>query len=365
MKTISIAFYHLLSNLRDRKETMVQICSPIILIFILGSALGGGDSDGSFEMTLGLIYDTPTEVSVGLENYLKEVGKESDIDIQKVESIEELESLITNNDIDSGVVVNNHNEIEVLSAPNKMISSNITLQIVESFNHFMTTEAIKSERNLKSLESMNLGVKEHAIEFDGRSPSPIDYYAITMLAMFMMYGAGYGTYAIRRDYFEVRGERIQSTTIKFWEHFSGLALGTIGTIAVQGTVVVLFSKYAFGVNFGENLLFVLFIVLTFAILATGMGMFMSIISKDKNKGANMVSALIPIFTLISGGFMKISSEGTIGIIQKFIPNYHFHEVLMNYAFKTSDKIVTTSLLTLWGMIVICYGGTLILRRRTV
>jgi len=365
MKTISIAFYHLLSNLRDRKETMVQIVSPILLIFILGSALGGGESNGSFEMSLGLVYETPTEVSVGLENYLKEASHEINIDIQRVESIEALNSMITNNDIDSGIFVNKLNEIEIISAPNRAIDSSITLQIVESFNHFITTETIKAERGIDSFESMNLGIKEHIIEFEGRSPSAIDYYAVTMLAMFMMYGAGYGAYAIETDYFEVRGERIKTTTVKFSEHFVGLALGTIATISVQGVAVVLFSKFVFGVNFGESLLFTLFVVTSFAILATGMGMFMSILSKDKNKGTNMVNVLIPIFTLISGGFGNVFNEGVIGAVQKFIPNYHFHEVLLNYAFKTSDEIVTTSLLTLWGMIVICYGGTLILKRRAV
>lgn len=366
MKTLSIAFYHVLVNFRDRKETLIQIGAPILLIFILGNALGNMESNQSVKMKMGLTFETQTELSVGIQEYLKAVGETENITVEVYDSFEELEELVETEVLDSGIVIDSNLEITVIHTSGNAIEGSVTTLMLEKYDQYITSEKIKVDRGIDELQPNQQAVSKNAIDFEGDPISAIDYYAITMLAMFMMYGAGYGAYAVTKGYYEIRGQRIRTSNVNFTQHFFGLALGTSTTITLQGTIVVLFSKYVFGANFGENLGFVLLTVVMFAILATGLGMFVSIILKDKNKGVNIINVLIPVFTLLSGGFGNmLGNEGIVGLTQKAIPNYQFQEVLMNYAYNTSDEIVMTSFISLLIMIVVCYGGALVMKGRTI
>jgi ABC-2 type transport system permease protein len=334
-----------------------------LLIFILGNALGGAMSQHDFNLSLGIYSEKSSDLDQGIDHYLDAVAEEINLTKTTYKSRDELEDMIIDNEVDAGIIIKENNEIEVVGAPNRSIQYNVTSSLMENFDSLMITQAINEAHSDASYEALSLPVNQHSIEFKGKSPSAVDYYAITMLAMFMLYGAGYGAYAIRSNYMEIRGQRIRVTRVKFYEHFIGLALGTVLTIFMQGLAIVLFSKYAFGAHLGSSLIFILFVILTFAILSTGLGMFMALMFKDKNQGSNIINVLIPVFTLISGGFVTLSADGIFKVVQNFIPNYHFHQVLLNYAFETSADLVTRSMLILWAMIVFCYAGTLVLKGR--
>lgn len=365
MKMLSIAYYHLVSNFRDKKELMLVIVSPILLIFILGNALGGTMDQEPFQLSLGIYYEEASGVSQGLDHYLGQASKAMDLSTLAYDSLDDLKDKIIDGDVDAGIVVYGDQTVEVLGAPNRTIASNVGLKLVENFDAYLVTQSIQEEENIDILEGKTYGVKENFVDFEGRSPTATDYYAITMLAMFMMYGAAYGAYAIRSNYLEIRGQRIRVSTVKFYQHFIGLALGTVATISLSGLTVVYFAKYAFGAHYGDNMAFVIFVVVSFAIFSAGFGMVVAVAFKDRNKGSNIINVLIPVFTLISGGFVALPAQGLIGQLQNFTPNHHLHQILIHYAFKTSHEAVVTSLITLWIMIVLAYSGAIVLKGREV
>ena len=98
---------------------------------------------------------------------------------------------------------------------------------------------------------------------------------------------------------------------------------------------------------------------------TGLGMFVALLFKDKDQGSNIINIMIPIFTLISGGFTAIDADGALKTVQYLTPNYHFHQVMLNYVFNISSDVVVSSITTLWVMIAICYSGAIILKGRTL
>jgi len=314
-----------------------------------------------FQLDLGVYKQVDTDLTQGLDVFLDQVSQEMILNISYYEDLSSLEDQIINGTIDTGMVVN-ATGIEVVGAPNRTIAYRVTKQLADTFDHHLLMSSYGP------YEADRQGTRGYTLEtvtFKGENPTAMDYYAVTMLAMFMMYGTLYGGEAIKLNYYGVRGERIRSSSIRFYQHFIGLALGTTLTIGIQGAAVVLFSKFVYGVNFGESLMFVLFVVFSFALMATGLGMMVSVLSKDSNKGLSFLNALVPVTTLISGGFATIGSDGIIGVIQKFAPNYHLHEIMLNYIFETSQTVVQESLLMIWVMILVSFSGALIFRKKVI
>jgi len=371
MKILTIAYYRLLANIRDKKEMVLQVVAPLILIFILGNALGGTSQDaGSFTISLGLAIEGDSAIHQGLEEYFNKISK-LDIDGQKMKittasDLETLEQLMVTDAIEVGVTLNNNNELIVLRNPNRIIEANIVDSMVNQYNNTITMNKMTSTASKRAdINNSNYTpIKVVEIMPENKKTTAMDYFAVTMLAMFMMYGAGYGSYAIARNYFDSLGERIIVTTVEFYEHFLGLALGTVFTVILQGLIILGVTKYGYGVYYGENMLFVVFVVASFALLSTGFGMLFAVLFQDKDSGENIVSTLIPIFTFLSGGFgQMLGEEGIMAYIPQLIPNFHLHKDLMNYAIKPDIQEIMTSLAAIWIMILICYGATLLKNRR--
>ncbi len=300
--------------------------------------------------------------STGLMTYLEAVEKEGHINLEIMTDSNKLIDEVKEGTFDSGVIIAKDNAIEILNNSNRTLQGNVINQIIESYENYISMEKIKGSSELEMITNVN-AIIPHKVVFEGRTPSAVDYYAVTMIAMYMFFGAGYGAVALGNDYFAVRGERVRSTTVKFHEHFIGLALGNIVTLVLQGLSVVVFTTFAFGANFGDNPLFIVFAITTFAVLSTGIGMFITVLVKDGNKGSTVINTLVPLFTLAAGGFAKIGNEGILAVIQKIAPNYHFHEILLNNAFKTSPEVVVSSIIMLWVMIAVTFIGTLALKGR--
>ncbi len=364
MRILDIAYYNILQNFRDKKETLIQIFGPIVLVFILGNALGGSFETSPMEIDIALVLEYESLESVGLKEYLEVVENEGHINFEVLTDLDELKEKVKNGLFDSGIVVTENNVIEILKNSERGLQNDIIKQIIKGYENYISMEAIKTSSGFEGIESVN-AVNRIQVSFEGRTPRAVDYYAVTMLAMYMFFGAGYGAVSMGTDYFDVRGQRVKSSTIKFSEHFIGLALGNILTLVLQGLSVVIFTTFAFGSNFGNNPLFIVFAITTFAILSTALGMFITVLMKDGNKGVTVVNTLIPVLTLASGGFMKIGGQGILSKIQNFAPNYHFQEILFNNAFNSSPELIRASMMILWAMIVVSFLGTIALKGRKI
>ena len=364
MKILSLAYYHFLMNFRDKKDFFLQILSPIVLVLILGTALSGNFSNNSGSMTVGLVVNENSEVASGFEQFMKEISDHESYNVRMYETVDDVRTDVQNGNIDSAVVFEDDHTAEVISNPNRAIDEEIVNQFLDIYNTYITLNRMNVENGNMITSVPNL-VVENSINLDGRKPRAVDYYAVTMLAMYMMYGTGYGAYAIAQNYLEARGERIKCADTTFFEHFTGLALGSVVTMFIQGMAVVLFTKYVFDVNWGNSLFVIMFIILTFSLLAIGLGMFTTVIFKDKYKGIGILNALIPLMTFFSGGFMPTGSLGIMKSVQTFIPNYHFHNILFSYTFQGSQDSMHLSMMILWGMITVFFGGTLVMKERRV
>ncbi|MDF2675235.1 MAG: hypothetical protein K0R09_3507 [Clostridiales bacterium] len=333
MNIFHVAYYTVIRNLRDRKSMASMLLLPIILILILGSALSSSYEVSNIGKTSVAYLNKDTgETSKYFDEFLKNEEIEKMLSITNVETFEEGKNLISNDKV-SGLIVINEDYSDLLKAGNKGIievySGNkgfrvsFIQNIIDSFINGANTITAMQRLGSTSVSYTRVSnIEEMPITTEGKLPGAIDYYAITMLAMVLMYGGLYGCHAIGEDFIEVKGKRMRTTPIKPFEIFIGKTIGTVFSIECQALVLIFFTKFVYKANFGENLLTIIFISLTLATFSTGLGVMLAMITGDRMKASSILSLAIPVLTFISGGYAKIEAGNSIfSKIMYISPNY--------------------------------------------
>lgn len=347
MKILSLGYYLFLSHFRDKKDFFLQIISPIVLIMILGTALSGNFYTSNFDVDVAYVIEEENEISVLFEKTIQDMSDEMFVFHQLDNTIDRKE-LILNGQIDAVLVFKEDRNVELINGSNSEIESMIVSQLMDTFNQQMVLNELGFNQSYDYHP-----LREHSVKTQGKKPRAIDYYAVTMLAMYMLYGTSYGAYSTASYILDENGERIRSTGITFFEHFMGILIGSLATVFIQGMTIVVFTKYAFNVMWGNSMIFITFTVFTFALFTVALGMLITVLFKDKYKGIGLLNTLVPILTLFSGGFIPMSNS-KFSFLSYITPNYHFHNILFNYSFYGGDHVIRRSMYVLWGMILLCF-----------
>lgn len=342
MRIFHVAYYIILTNLRDKKSMANMLLLPIVLILILGTALGGAFKITNLEsIPVCCLNNDKGSMSQYFDDFLNSEEIKDILQIKKVTSIDEGRKLVNDKNSRALILINESYSDDIKSGRKAYIGvytgkstsfgASVVKNIVESFvGGANTVSAMQklntSESNYKRTES----IVESPITTDGKRPRAIDYYAVTMLVMILMYGAQYGSYGIGIDYLEKRGQRVKATPIKPYEQFIGITLGNIFTIMCQSAVLILFTKYAYKANWGSNIPGILLISFTLTVLSTATGIMLTVLIRDKRKASSILSLIIPIMTFLAGGYAPINT-GNLGFA-KFMyisPNYLGQTALFN------------------------------------
>ncbi|WP_350344801.1 ABC transporter permease [Proteinivorax tanatarense] len=165
---------------------------------------------------------------------------------------------------------------------------------------------------------------------DFKPPSAMDYYGITMLIMTLMWGSLYANENMQEIKNETMGSRLRTSPIKDIEIISGKLLATLLTLMVQGTIIIIFTKFSFGVNWGDNLHMIFVTMLFFSIMTISLGI-LNFFMAAKDGGASPVTFLnlfVIVSTSLSGGFIPIQNPGGIlSFMRVLSPNYYGQNLL--------------------------------------
>lgn len=383
MNILHVAYYTVLRNLRDRKSMAMMLLMPIITILILGSALSSTYAVSDVGKTpVAYLNKDRGEGSKYFDEFLKNDEIEKMLSVKEVQTLEEGKNLISNNKV-NGLIVINEDYSDLLSAGNKGTIEVYTgkkgfrvsfiQNIIDSFiNGANTVTAVQSLGSTNVNYTREDNIEEMPITTEGKVPRAIDYYAITMLVMILMYGAQYGCHGMGEDYMEENGKRIRVTPIKPYEHFIGKTIGTVFTIECQAIVLIFFTKFVYKANFGPNIPAIIFISFTLATFSTGLGAMLTMVTGDRSKASSILSLAIPVLTFISGGYAKIEAGNSLfSKIMYISPNYLAQSAMFNsiYGEPVTSNIQllssTQCIMLLWILTAIAFLAASVFGRRRV
>lgn len=356
MNFIKIAYYTFLRSIRDIKSTANMLLLPIVLILILGNALSGLLEIKNIPTAkVNLLIQDKGELAVEFEKFLNSDNIKDLIEVSKVSTYDEGMTNIDKNNASAFIFIEQNFTDKFLSGGNTEIkvfgnrSQETNLQmvrnIVDSFANVSNTMQASIMATGKPLSyNQTTTIKSMPISAEKKIPKAMDYYAVTMLVMTLFYGAQYGLHGMAEDYLESMRSRLLSTPLKLSTHIAGKVFGNVITVFLQGLILILFTKFVYQTNWGNNFGIIILINLVFSVFAVTLGSTVSLIAKNRIAGSAILSIIIPIMTFFSGGYAKIVDDSKFyEIVTKIIPNSLGHKAFFNAIYGDSSRITWESL----------------------
>ncbi|MCX7747868.1 MAG: ABC transporter permease [Clostridia bacterium] len=367
MTILNIAYYTFIRNLRDIKAMTNMILFPIVLILILGTALSSLYEPQIIGKTeVAYLNQDEGQISEIVDAKLQGNGIKDYLELKKVSTYEEGLKLVEDKKVsalikiekgfsekikngtkaDVEILTDNVNELRPTIV--KSIAGGITDGINVNVAIMKLGGQGGDPSGLKSLE-------ESPITAEGKMPRAMDYYAVTMLVLIALYGANYGTHGLAEDFFGAMGGRLKGTPVRMYKHLIGKTLGMVLTIFCQMVVLVLFTKYVYQANWGSNIPMVLAIALTLSILSVALGIMLCAITKNGMTATGILNVIIPISTLLSGGYAKFSTDNEVfNTIRYIFPNHLAQTSMFNTIYEGSMSQVYLCLAIMWVMIAVMF-----------
>lgn len=369
MNILTIVKYRLKQSKRDIQSLISMLLIPIFLILILGNSLKNNEDFTARtvdKVNLLYINEDSTNGAKAFENFITSNNLEDIITVQKINNIEEGKDLIDNRKFDALVIYNEATEgkLQLIGSEYNQLGVSIAKGIIETYS-----SSANAMEALSKIQSQNLtleqgnNLEDEAISVSGKKPSAIDYYAITMLVMIIMFGSIYANFAIDKSYYGTVGTRFRSTPIKLSQVFIGESIGVIITIMTQVLILLLVSNLAFGVNFGSSIPIILLSAFSLSVLSTMLGIFTIMATKKGLIGLALLNIIVPIFTFLSGGFVKINFSGILGFLAKLTPNYLASNAMFKSIYGGSSNEIILNIVGLWIISALLFFGANIIGRR--
>jgi len=385
MKIGNIAKVTFLRRIRDKQELLTSIFLPLLLIIILGTALQGNFSAGQLgDIPVAYFSEDSGPAGATFEAFLEEEEIKAWLRIVPVESYDQGLALIDQRETMSFIYLpedfsekisrGEEGIIEIRDAGLSELLPSIVNNIVRSYTqggNLMMALMAMEERSFNDMEGdasdslsgiMGEGLQENPRSslitrntLDGREEqiTGLDYYAVTMLVMFIMWGIFSGAQSLTEDLFTPMKTRIYTAPIGKINYFLGKSIGVFGTFILQILVIIFFTKWVYGVQWGESLwpIFAISVVLSF--VAISIGIAIGLLAPSETASATIINGFVVISTFVAGGFFPIEMESSVfRIIRSLSPNYHAQQGIFNVVYGGSGGVIGESIFRLLAISVV-------------
>jgi len=380
MKRILTVFqYTVLMNLRDTGNTIGQmLVFPIVLIFILGMALAPTFEHSNFSpINVGYINEDQGPMGQHFNQFLTNSEIAELLNIQEIDSRHEGLDLIKSGsitalihldrDFSKQILAGNKTAIQVTGHPGAPLGVAIIENVVEGFTHGANAIQAMTAMGATNPEYIIAAgiIQDHSISASGLMPGSMDYYAVTMLIMIIMYGSLYASFGMGQSYLASVGRRIKGTPIRPLEQYIGLIMANVVTIYTQALIILAFTHFVFGVSWGDNLAMILFITFVMVVLAIGLGTMVVMVTREETRASSLLNVIIVIGTFVAGGYYKVSLPGAIGYIQYLSPNYLAQTAMFNTIYGGPANQTIIMLAGLISIVIVTFAVAMLAERRPV
>lgn len=374
-------FYAVKRMIMNPKEILINLLTYAIIILILGSVFG---STYDIQKTLGKVTIAYANLDSGRYGAIVDAVLHSNdvtqlAELKPVTSLDDGKVLINKDKADAIIYIPDnfsddkdlHHVVNVYLSTDYGVPTLVVKNIVSSLTNLMNTssviynitgqtkiDAMGSEPQEKNEEN----VKEQPLSSSSvQATTAMGYYSIAMILMLLLYGQEYGIFMASEDYLGTLGNRMRLSAVKPYVQYIGKGLGLSLVTFVQGVILLLFTKYVYGVDWGNHIKVVILTLFILSILVTLLGLMLVIITRSIEKAQSLSNFITLGGTFIVGGFVIVD----FGSLAYLSPSYYAKTALFNVVYGNQ---VEQALLNIGVMILICVGCVLVsmvASRRTV
>ena len=375
MKVFNVFWMTVLRNIRDSGSFTQMLLMPIVLIFILGNALGGAFTPTEIgQVRSALVGHIPGTDSDVVMDFLEIDEITNLLQIREVESLEAGRLLMTEGWAHAVVDVSALRTMQSQDGPvpikveglsERSFSGDVLTTILESFVRGANTVEARVQLGDFRLQHEYLGpyLQEESVA-GSAAASAVDYYAVTMLVMIILYGAIYASSGMAEDFLEPVGQRLRSTPVAPMALFTGKVLGVVFTLVWQIVILIAFTAIVYDVNWGTQPWAIAGIAFSAAVFATALGVMTLTAVRDGRIATTVLNVLIPVSTLVAGGYVRIDHPGPLfGFLQRLSPSFLAQTALFNSIYGGGTQQTLLYVGTLWILTFVMFGaGAFFVRR---
>ena len=367
MKILSVIYYQLLKNLRDIRVLAALIIFPLLMIFILGTALNGQlSADLKDKIKTGYIDLDNDVVGKGLGQLLSDENVTKYLEAKKYSSEARAKEAMSKGLIDNYIVVSPGTSalLQKDSSPAILVKGNKNVDMIESI-----LKSFTSKYNAQMASVMVYNTPGQLKESDAlirltshntKLPKSIDYYSVLTLLQVLMMGCILGTLIIHSDENSNIHIRLYALPTSKWTVIWGKVIGTSLFLFLSCVVTTIFTKYVYGANWSGNLLIIGATLLVFCAISIGVGITVGAFTKSLASGVGISFFIMFFLSCASGAVTPNSSIEVLNIIN---PNYFAKVLIFGSLYHYSGQLMLKSALGLGAIFVVVYSIAAIKLRR--
>jgi len=349
-------------NIRDYKANALMVLLPIVLITILGAAFSGLFSNSVSLDDEKVLYKVDVTENVqfaaAFENFCKVLNDETGIVFEEAADLETAKA-DTENHAYSALVHITENPLQINLYKNERAGFGTTL-MENSLNSFIKTyEAMAAiaVNNPSAFGRMQVQEYKEYVRIRSlnpkRQPGSTDYYSITMLTLIMLYSSLTGFWAIRSEIEQKTAPRVLSSPVHSLDLLTGKVIGCISVTIVQGAVVVLFSRWVLNAFWGQDILPVALLILTYAFMTVSIGVALAFLIRSSDAASGVLNTLIPVLVFLGGGYVPLSvMNGFIVRLAQISPVYWINSALFKIIYDRDFSGIPVSIAINLGIAIL-------------
>lgn len=371
LKIWTIVKYTFLSNVRDKRSIISYLLFPIILIIILGSALSAAfGATNISDIKLGVVVEEESTVSKNLKKFIKGDDIGDIISSVDYDSLDDVKEAIESGEISvaieipkdfNGKILNGEQaEFRLWTYNAGSYQTTVTKTLMDTYmNAINTVLTLRDHDKVVPSYELRDTIDDKSISLTGNRAGSMDYYAVTIMIMALMYGAAIAAREYEMNMRGKMGNRLRTSPAGTIPLLIGKTISCIIIVFIQGMVIVMVSKYAFGSNWGNDMWRIMLYILLGSIVSTEIGIMISVLVGNPEKVGGILTLLVPLMTLVSGGFVKASFGG----IEKIVPNYQLQNLILKTIYGGDASAIMRSLIYVLVLIVAMLIISVVVGRR--
>lgn len=352
MKILNILKKEILQNLRDRKSMFLMTLFPMLLILILGTVFSGNFASETNIPEINVVYFINKDVKIdkNFKDFTKEIEKTMDVNFKETKDEKDALEKISNGNIDVYIKIVDDKNIHIYENNVRAFNSQLVGSLLDTFVDKVNMTKEVASKNPMALSKIKVDSSADFINtktIDGKaSPRGIDYYAVTMMTMTILYGTAVGSMSIASEIKRKTYKRLICSNTSFLKILFSKILASFLVIAFQSFLIYLFSKYILGTNWGNNKLALISVVASLIFMAVSAGVCISNTVKNEGVMAIIIYMFVPILTFLGGGYVPLEPIGSkiLNSISNISPLKWSNDAIFKIIFGNNLSIFGTTIL---------------------
>lgn len=387
MRTIWImAYAELLRFARMRSVLISLFVVPLVIIFILGSALSSQFSTEDHEIVsakLAVFNEDTGAMKAAVEQFLNNAETKKYVETFNVHSEAELKKLLDTKEADYGLAVPNDFSAKILSGQsanwtyypgsisdkNRTAEMTLNLFVSQTNQHQAAAMVFGPERSSEILthsEKESTSISNHVVtgklQDSLHNASAFEYYSCSMLIMFLLFSGMSAAISILTEKETKTLMRLYSMPVRSSHIILGKVVGVGLLSMIQAAVIIGFTSVVYGVNWGKNLPQIVLVCLLTIVASVSLSSILVAWIKSSKSLESIYSIIITVMTFLSGGMM-VFLDGSLDFVGHFTINQWASGSLLRFMMNV-DLTAAWNQLTVLGCIAgVLLAGAMVLSRK--